>query len=357
MKGDKFSGYIKQLDGLRATAILCVLLTHWLGWLPIIKDFPFGLFGVNLFFIISAFLITKIILEGKDRIGKQNFGNVLIFLKSFYVRRSLRIFPIYFITLIVITFFIPQTREHFVWNACYLSNILIMKLDTWDLVFSHFWSLSVEEQFYLIWPLLLLCTPNRFLYAFFGCSFLLGILTRILLSYFDYSYIDAQVFTFACFDSFAAGGFLALAHQKKVLTNLQRLSIYFLSTGIVSLILVHYIQGEAPMIFQRVGFTLIGFALVLNTIVGFKGILRYIFENKLLIYIGQISYGIYLFHPFTAYFVDEYMEIHSGFLKAVINFIVVIIVASITKVLIEDKFNELKRFYPYNNNRIVANKT
>jgi peptidoglycan/LPS O-acetylase OafA/YrhL len=156
---------IKNLDGVRGIAILLVVFFHlptqpgWGGALPL--TLPCGWMGVQLFFVLSGFLITRILIHSKD----QAFG---VYLRRFYVRRVLRIFPLYYGFLLAL-------------GAVYLATSLPEQLErywphlatfTWNWTradaaweesnrFVHLWSLSVEEQFYLVWPFLVFLLSRR----------------------------------------------------------------------------------------------------------------------------------------------------------------------------------------------------
>ena len=144
---------IAGLDGLRALSVLCVVYGHLL-WVP---SFPFkGLvrvlnpagLGVNVFFVISGFLITTILLKEKDATGR-------VSLRRFYLRRSLRIFPAYYVFLICVFALafagvIALERSDYLYTLSYTFNLKGHQATWWV---GHTWSLAVEEQFYLLWPL------------------------------------------------------------------------------------------------------------------------------------------------------------------------------------------------------------
>ena len=139
-----------QLDSLRAVAVGCVMLLHFPAGEAFGRYLPLDL-GVELFFVISGFLITGIVLKGAKTIN---------FIENFYLRRALRLFPLYYIVVIMLTTYSHQMREAFAYYALYGVNIWVVKNQTWGIA-THFWSLSVEEQFYLIWPFAVLWTPRR----------------------------------------------------------------------------------------------------------------------------------------------------------------------------------------------------
>jgi peptidoglycan/LPS O-acetylase OafA/YrhL len=145
--------YIKGLDTLRAFAVIFVLIWHFIPrheiktFLGIIEQFflPTGVFGVTLFFVLSGYLITSILLIARD----ENNDNMMV-IKNFIIRRVLRIFPIYYLSLVVLWFIQYSFSEgELPYLFTYTSNLFMFKNLTWS-NFGHSWSLAVEEQFYLI---------------------------------------------------------------------------------------------------------------------------------------------------------------------------------------------------------------
>jgi peptidoglycan/LPS O-acetylase OafA/YrhL len=147
---------IPALDGLRGLAALFVLFGHfpWIEHLTFIRRtatwFDSGSLGVDMFFALSGFLITRIILAGRAD-GTFSFA-------TFYFRRALRIFPIYYLTILAVGIFITWHRSG--WLALYLGNFAFA-FDPEPHPMRHAWSLAVEEHFYLIWPFLLVKLPRR----------------------------------------------------------------------------------------------------------------------------------------------------------------------------------------------------
>ena len=171
--GNLGSKRIEWLDGLRASAFLLIFTAHtfhayaWSGYLT---------FGVPVFFVLSGFLIGRILLGMKEKSGSLSAK-----LKAFYMRRALRIFPPYYALLLVIALApllhitLMGTRHVLLWHALYLTNLLVVAGHGWGDwgIQGHFWSLAVEEQFYLACPLLLLTMPinslsRSFLVVFAG---------------------------------------------------------------------------------------------------------------------------------------------------------------------------------------------
>ena len=141
--------HMPQLDGLRALAVLFVIYYHWVP-VQYHGHLHWGSFGVQLFFVLSGYLITGILIKVRDQAEK---GLVLGAIKAFYVRRSLRIFPVYYAVVIAITILgVYSARETFWYNVTYTTNIYLFINNTWTQNTAHFWSLAVEEQFYVVWP-------------------------------------------------------------------------------------------------------------------------------------------------------------------------------------------------------------
>jgi peptidoglycan/LPS O-acetylase OafA/YrhL len=173
--------YKIQIDGLRFYAVVSVLIGHWIAWdayNPIVKNTPWG-HGVILFFVLSGFLITNILLNQKEAIENKQ-TTIAGALKTFYIRRFFRIFPIYYF-LIFFLYYInyPKTREIFLWLLTYTSNIYQGITNEYVGHFNHFWSLAVEEQFYIFWPLLIFIVPKKHLMSFFTTIIIISFLSRM----------------------------------------------------------------------------------------------------------------------------------------------------------------------------------
>ncbi|MEX2287051.1 MAG: acyltransferase [Planctomycetaceae bacterium] len=216
------SGYIPALDGIRGLAILMVTAyrfnigpecDHFPGRL-LFKAIEHGDLGVDLFFVLSGFLITGILFDSK---GQDHY------FRNFYSRRALRIFPLYygflFVTLVALPLFFspqldlfPEAKANQGWLWLYGANFLMGLRDDWCLgSFTHFWSLSVEEHFYLLWPLVIFfCTRRQAMIAsVLGIA--LSVITRSVWIQAGGSTVAAETYTFFRLDGLALGGFLALA--------------------------------------------------------------------------------------------------------------------------------------------------
>ncbi len=148
---------IRALDGLRALAVLAVVLEHF-GPVHLAELVHPGRLGVRLFFVLSGFLITGILLEARAAGGPAATGSIL---RAFFVRRALRLLPLFYVVLAISCVFSPSVREGWLWHATYQTNHYIAILGGWPTAFAHAWSLAVEEQFYLVWPWIILLLPLR----------------------------------------------------------------------------------------------------------------------------------------------------------------------------------------------------
>jgi peptidoglycan/LPS O-acetylase OafA/YrhL len=152
--------YLPRLDTFRAVAAVLVVYAHYFDYMsPWRNTTGYGTLGVSFFFMLSGFLITGILLvdDGADKFQR---------LKRFYIRRSFRIFPVYYCMLVIgVALGILGFRESLPWTALYLSNFYMDFGGTDTAYAGHFWSLAVEEQFYLLWPMALIFLPRRHLIA------------------------------------------------------------------------------------------------------------------------------------------------------------------------------------------------
>jgi peptidoglycan/LPS O-acetylase OafA/YrhL len=210
------SKHVRALDGLRGIAILLVLLRH------VGEDGPArragglvsaalqsGWLGVDVFFVLSGFLITGILLDARGDAARPPDGYFL----HFYARRALRIFPAYYVFLaIVLLIGQPQMPHGTWWYWTYLSNVMIARYGwpnaVWDT--GHLWSLAIEEQFYLVWPAIIAWTPRRRLPTVCLCVILSAFTLRAVLIH-QGAALAGYVLTPARADTLALGALLAVA--------------------------------------------------------------------------------------------------------------------------------------------------
>lgn len=220
--------HIPALDGIRGIAILLVLLNHSAGFSLVPFEGWESLFtnvvsstglGVQLFFVLSGFLITGLLLDAK---GSPRYFS------SFYGRRALRILPLYYGTIILFALYLHFRgsgyevifHERLPWLLTFTQNVLITVRQEWSFVFGryslgHFWSLAVEEQFYLIWPVVVLWCSARTLERI--CFFLIpvALVMRIGFVWGEDNILGAFVFLPCAMDSLAMGAVVAVLVREK----------------------------------------------------------------------------------------------------------------------------------------------
>jgi peptidoglycan/LPS O-acetylase OafA/YrhL len=357
-----------QLDALRFFAVLGVMVAHlWhprrLPWL--LGDLDLAGLGVRLFFVLSGFLITGILLDCRNSSEKSGMPT-MFFIRQFYARRFLRIFPIYYLVVfITIIVDLPPAREIWGWLITYTTNIYITVNNEWIGRLGHFWTLAVEEQFYLIWPWIILFVPRKWLVPIIIFFISISPIYRAIayqLFPFDIGAMDfkAATLTPANLDSLAIGALLAVLWKSDVPKHvLQKyLTRFILPIGLIlyTICLVLYHYRIKPSIFFIVGdfsASLIFAWLVSSTGLGFKNWFGKILELPLLSYLGKITYGIYVYHyfaplilvPVLAYFGYELQV--PGLINFALSSIFTIIVASLSWRWLELPINNLKRYFQY----------
>lgn len=293
--------YNPQLDGLRFCAVLFVVCYHWL---PIISSHKIShFFGgfVNFFFVLSSYLITKILMSAKDKSVKLKFSKIKVIL-FFLFRRTIRIFPAYYIFLTLVLI-IPgighHLKEHEVAYFSYLSNYYIFFAAHWPLATSHLWTLAVEEQFYVFWPLLVIFIPNKHLLKTFIAIALVSIILRAIFYQSTTGFFPQSILTQYCLDSFAIGGLLAIKFtiSKEQERLIDRFFHIALLIGIpVGFIIILTQSFYLSFVFNGLIISVISFKLIEKAIFGYKGLTQQFLENKVVLFLGQISYSIYLYH-------------------------------------------------------------
>ncbi len=207
--------YMRQLDGLRAFAVLGVLWTHYVPQELWLLGMNLGEFGVRLFFVLSGFLITSLLMDARGRILREE-QTLFAALRQFYLRRFLRIFPLFYATLgVAFVLAIPPVRETLAWHTLYLSNIYMAESGTWPRAVAHLWSLAIEEQFYLAWPWVVFVMPLRFLPPAILSLLVIGPMFRSIGVLAGWNDVANRVLTPAAIDTLGYGCLLAyISHGK-----------------------------------------------------------------------------------------------------------------------------------------------
>ena len=294
-------GYIPQFDGLRGLAILLVLIGHsgFLEALPHAGMLEYTRFGVDLFFVLSGFLITGILTDSK---GSHHY------FRNFYARRALRIWPLYYLVLFVAfavaPLFAPSMRPTAVsvWPAFvfYVQNIVFAHRSTYPFGLGATWSLAVEEQFYLTWPVLVFLLKKRTLAIVSVLLVVMSLSLRFSFHFHGAPLGFVHFFTLSRLDAIALGSLAALWLRSPSCTFVRwRIRAYqFLGLGVAGAILARILMHRNSSIigytFLAIAFTgLLGISLTSDPR---SSLLGRSLSARWLRYIGRISYGIYLLH-------------------------------------------------------------
>jgi len=346
--------YMAQLDALRAFAVIAVIIHHYTrsGW-------GFGAdSGVKLFFTLSGFLITGILLRGRASTQENDIGR-LPALGRFYARRFLRIFPLYyFVIAVAFAINLQPARKVIGWLLTYTLNIHMANQGWFEANFAHFWSLSVEEQFYVFWPWLVLFFPQRWLLHGVLAMASVGPLYRfsyVWSGYHNMTGISSYISTLSCVDSLGLGALLAVLVHHRVLKPDTRWIRIVLPAAIATTAAMFwfanddvYLIAYAPV--QSVTFCCVIYAASL----GIGGPVGQFLEWQPLRYLGKISYGLYVYHPLMPRLAGFILVKVTG-----INFpeyslpvsavavVLTLVVASVSWRLIEKPINDLKHYFEY----------
>jgi peptidoglycan/LPS O-acetylase OafA/YrhL len=353
--------YYKNLDGVRAIAALMVMFFHFFRSITpsskimilLTEVSSVGQTGVTLFFVLSGFLITRILIRTKQSEG---------FFKNFYIRRTLRIFPLYYLFLILWYVIAPlflvmesaSSHQQFFY-VTYLQGFA--RTFDWNSVGPHhFWSLAVEEHFYLFWPLIVYITSNKNLKYVISGIVLFAIIMRGFLLKEGYSVF---LFTFTRIDSLAIGALLALMELKNFfrIENSGKFLILFAGM-IVTTILIwilfsgegnNYIQNSRYILLSFTYFAGIGYALSIKK----NHVINKILKTSFLNYTGKISYGLYVFHPLVYLFCVQYITTENILLDFVIRFTLSYAIAALSYHYFESAFLRLKKYFEYKRKKAV----
>ncbi|KAF3982216.1 MAG: acyltransferase [Methylococcales symbiont of Hymedesmia sp. n. MRB-2018] len=348
--------YFERLETVRFYAVFSVIFAHifqiW-TWLPnTVLLFPIGNTGVIVFFVLSGFLIGKILLsEPKDTPLALSF-------KNFYGRRTLRIFPIYYLYLsLAFAFNLDNIQQAGIYPWLYLSNVYMFSENTWLKANSHLWTLSIEEQFYIIWPFLVLLLRDKIniLIALFLGIILLAISSRIYLFVNGYGISpQMKIFTLANFDGLSFGALLAVfyLHYQHLIKKLALPMIVIGTVGYYGMTWLKFDFGLDLLFWSLGKFMVVVFSGGVVLYALFSENKRHIFHNSITIHLGKISYGLYLYHNIIVAYYEEIAHFlfiptnDSIVTKIFLSLLFTITIAQISFMLIEKPLLKLKqRFF------------
>ena len=371
--------YKPQLDGLRFLAVFAIIIYHYFpevhNHVKVIDSSIFLAF----FFVLSSYLITKVLLKGKEKGLEAGYPKLMVGF-VFLIRRTLRIFPAYYFYLMLV-FLFPvgglYLRENSEMFFFYIANFQIFADQEWNELTSHLWTLAVEEQFYLLWPWLILFLPEKILPKAFLFIIFIGVSSRLLLYLLihqsEFQVVTLQVLTPTCLDSFGMGAILAYRHRSGITTNpVLKKALVIMATIWVVCIALNYLT--IVLLLGRIIVSLFAMVIIEGAYNGYQNKVGQILEHKTVLYLAKISYGIYLYHIFSAFIlwklcvrVREFTLNSFGInISEIINFIAIpgiyfslsiiltIIMASLSWHFLESPINNLKRFFIYTPSKKVS---
>lgn len=327
MVGDK-TLYFKPLDGFRALAAICVLLVH-----SDFVCFKAMWIGVPMFFVLSGFLITRILVQNK---AAENYFRV------FYFKRSLRIFPIYYLTLlfcIVWGQFSKADLSQTAYYALYLQNFLIASQVSPEFcagLMRHSWSLSIEELFYLIWPLVVFLLNKINLIRLSLSLALATILFKLFYVFFFYIPSEEPFLMLSLIgnlDSLMIGALLglwSLNPSSFIYTATIRKHFLFIVLFFFVVLCINYMPLTNNKLYYFFKVLLSSLVAILSffsiaTLISPKNnttFLHNLLSTSALVYIGKISYGVYLYHHLVYRFVDSILYHFHWSMPIILTFII-----------------------------------
>jgi peptidoglycan/LPS O-acetylase OafA/YrhL len=377
-----------QLQGLRALSVLAVFLTHVDAfpnnsslWATVFnKIYTAGVFGLDQFFVLSAFLLITRLLRERQKYGSVSF-------KLYFIRRALRIWPLYYTAVIVGCFILPLMTLKIEWSSysqllikqflplsCYVVNFTLPFTQDSLYVYSEqmgiplialivpLWSLSVEEQFYACCPFIArkLTLSRRFFLALAGLTLLSTSLRLVLCAVAEAHKMTHFLWffnTFARLEPFLVGTAIAAVwcFQPSLIELLRRNAVSLLLANLclysalffIEPLTVHHEVFVIPLVALGCGMTL------LLTMI-WKPLVQ-LFSIKPALYLGQLSYSMYMIHKPVLWTLDHALRGHfpaetCWFVKVALGYFITFCLANITYHLIEKTFLKLKARYDRLNN-------
>jgi len=350
-----------QLDGLRAIAVLSVLWFHWVPVGQNVGRASLGEFGVDLFFVLSGFLITRILLNSRSDYTIEKRA----VLRQFYIRRFLRIFPLFYgVLVIAVLIDIHPFRDAWAWHVTYLQNFYqwMHGRDMWG---AHLWTLAVEEQFYLAWPMVVLfISRNRLVPAVISLIVLAPLFRFFCWS--QGSSGDPILLPVSAMDCLGSGALIAILGNKLTQESMRKITQWLFAIGVLGFCISHLGNNYAWDASRQTSIALVCSFIVWRTSIGFKGIFGRTLQLAPISYIGRISYGVYVYHgfanaywiwffysaPIPGYRIFDFLGWSYDLQERpvavfIINVVVTFSMAILSWHFFEGPINRLKRFFPY----------
>jgi peptidoglycan/LPS O-acetylase OafA/YrhL len=350
-----------QLDALRSFAVFAVLITHF--WQPdpfpwIFRQVDLGFLGVRLFFVLSGFLITRILLECRDRAERDGLSR-LFCIRQFYARRFLRIFPLYYgIIAAALLVNVAPARDAWPWLLTYTSNFYTVLHQQNMGPLGHFWTLAVEEQFYLVWPWLVIWAPKRWLPAILIVAVGVAPLFRDMV--FGLPGEGWGTLPLGSLDTLGVGAILATALHRAPSPDVvyRVLKRVILPAGLIGYVAVHAIAsgGDAQRLLvagHEIAYAMVCCWLIASADREVTGVTGRVLSLSPLVYTGRISYGIYAYHMLMPWVLIRLFG-EAGLVfpapgpeRFALATAVTLVVAAVSWHAFEQPINRLKRHFPY----------
>ena len=370
----ELTGHLPGLDGIRGFAVLLVMAAHFVGGAPAVSEWQkivvtaatHGWMGVDLFFVLSGFLITGLLIDSK---GTPHY------LRNFYARRTLRIFPLYYLVLVCLFLILPEVttpspllesaRANQIWLWTYTSNFYIATTSSWSSLnyVSHFWSLAIEEQFYLFWPLVVLFFSRVALERICLGVLVFALGLRIALTLAGISELSISVLTPCRIDTLCLGAFVALRVRRPGGFSewVGRAGHAALIFGVAwfAVVVIGWLIPFASLVLHQLRNSLDAFFFAALLLVALKppsNVVARILQGRVLRFFGKYSYGLYVYHGILTWYlyeaaVDEKLDALLGnptlsmVARVIIGVGVSILISVLSYNLFERRFLALKRHF------------
>lgn len=362
--------YHPELDVLRFLAFLAVFFHHALprdaelyirnGFSPALTQLVLavkgaGAYGVDLFFALSAYLITELLLREHAKRGTFSVS-------AFYIRRALRIWPLYFVFLALTIFIIPTmfSDERFgpmymVSFAFFFGNWVSAAYGLPFSVASPLWSISVEEQFYIAWPLLLLLFGVHRIKHLAIVLLAIALGTRIFLAQYAAEHPAVWCNTFARLDPIALGAILAFVLGGRAPQIKRAFRLLMIGVAVAGFLLVAvYLKQDGPSSIATYSVTAVASIVLLIAVLQSDARLLRFPPFSWLVYLGRISYGLYVFHLLAIALAGQVLiipllGIQANFeIRLLLAFVLTVLLATISYVWLEQPFLKLKERFSMN---------
>jgi peptidoglycan/LPS O-acetylase OafA/YrhL len=355
--------HFQHLDIIRFLAAFMIVILHsyeaWCGWYGQVGALSGGTYtdltaggklidqllrnlglGVDIFFLISGFLITYILLEEKKKMGRVN-------ILKFMIRRSLRIWPLYFLLIALTPFLITwvETAEPNYWaNILFISNFTTIIDEQWTYPFAHFWSICIEEHFYLVWPFIIAFIPQKRLLVTFITIILGSIVFRAYTSMSeDFPWYTLFLHTLSRIDVIVIGAIGAYFFSGKKFEF--RLSLF--QRMVLLLVLIGSLMIEESVLWNTVflatfkKYFYMAIVSVLLLDFNFNTNFRHVFKKGSFVhYLGKVSYGVYMYSNILLLIIIKKIMIYNDIKNMYVYFLLVFTLSILVPIISYELFEK-----------------